>query len=389
MSEEFDGLLRYRLARLAAAVPDPLTEASGSLGPLTVRARPMSGSIGMAALAAVVLLAAVIGLRPTFSPPAASSSPAGSSSITAQVVVPDFVLSITVPKATWTTDEIIAATASLRYTGTSSRSATVSGNGFFAFGVSDSTGSRQVDPIWEDSCALEALTPGQVWTRSFYKTGAAYDAFALQFLHEPQFRLPAGSWLVTVYVDVGMSGCGTDVRNFSASVPIDVVDASTTETSVSPTAATATFPSTTTQPSREASPPVPSAPPCDPSQATLSPGGWGGAGGTMFAVIHVHLTSGPPCLMPAYPGVELVDAAGRVIASGPSRDESTVLVTDAIDLRLAWASWCAAPPPGPLRARLQIGAGQLEVSLPAGLVAPPCQGVPTSVYVEPVKPIGT
>jgi len=109
----------------------------------------------------------------------------------------------------------------------------------------------------------------------------------------------------------------------------------------------------------------------------------------MFAVIHIELASGPSCRMPAYPAVDLVDAAGRVIASGPSRDASTVLLSDAIDLRLAWASWCEKPPRGPLHARLQIAAGQAEVILPAGLVAAPCQGVPTSLGVEPVKPIGT
>lgn len=128
--------------------------------------------------------------------------------------------------------------------------------------------------------------------------------------------------------------------------------------------------------------------PCDPSQLSLSPGGWGGAGGTTFVILHVRLASGQPCLIPVGPPIDLLDSSGRVIASGPSRDPTTVVLATTIDLRMGWSSWCGSAPPRPLRARLHVGSGQSEVVLPSGVLAS-CQGVPTQIYVEPVQPVGT
>jgi hypothetical protein len=87
-----------------------------------------------------------------------------------------------------------------------------------------------VEPGWEDSCVAEPVQPGQVWTKSFYKSGAANSDFSSQFLHDPLFHLPAGSWSVTVDVSVGMRGCGVDVRSFSASLPITVTSATAAPT---------------------------------------------------------------------------------------------------------------------------------------------------------------
>src|SRR3954449_573066 len=82
---------------------------------------------------------------------------------------------------------------------------------------------------------------------------------------------------------------------------------------------------------------------CDPNQVRLSSGDWGPAAGTTFVILHVEFAPGSSCLIPGEPAVDLVDASGQVIASGPSRDPASFLPSEPADLRLAWASWCAAP----------------------------------------------
>jgi hypothetical protein len=159
-----------------------------------------------------------------------------------------------------------------------------------------------------------------------------------------------------------------------------------------PTPSPSTVPVAVPTPSVPPSPavvPSRAGPTCNPAQLAVAAGGWGGAGGTMFVLLHVRLASGAPCELPGYPAVELRDRAGQLVASGSSQDPSTVPLATTTDLRLAWASWCASPPPGPLRARLAIGSGFADVVLPAELTAAPCQGVPTGLYVEPALPHGT
>jgi hypothetical protein len=122
---------------------------------------------------------------------------------------------------------------------------------------------------------------------------------------------------------------------------------------------------------------------CDVGRLVISTGGWGGAGGTEFVVLHVELASGPPCLLPDSPAVSILDGTGAVLASGGPLDAATVDLVDTTDLRLGWSSFCAAPPAGALRARVTISGGSVEIPLPQGFVAS-CQGVATQVYVEPI-----
>src|SRR2546421_8279911 len=56
-----------------------------------------------------------------------------------------------------------------------------------------------------------------------------------------------------------------------------------------------------------------SGPRCATDQLSARTGDWGPAAGTTYVLIHVSLASGAPCALPAYPAVDLVDAAGAVI----------------------------------------------------------------------------
>lgn len=231
MSDDFDRRLQQRLARLAAAVPSSGVVATQPIARRPVAGATWVGSSGLVALATLALVAVVIGLRGGLTGPAASpSAVAGDAPVVAQTRVSDFVLTLTVPKATWSSDEVISATASLKYTGSVARTLGGAGNGLFAFGVSDSSGSRRVDPVWLDSCAPVTAAPGQVWTKAFYKSGAAYSSFGAQFLSDPKFHLPAGTWTITAYVKAdGCSLATADDVSLTAAVTIDVKESTSSQ----------------------------------------------------------------------------------------------------------------------------------------------------------------
>ena len=125
---------------------------------------------------------------------------------------------------------------------------------------------------------------------------------------------------------------------------------------------------------------------CRSTDLTLSSAEFGPAAGTTYAPIHVSLVNPRACRVPANPAAKIVDADGNTVAFGPGSAESVVVLGDPFDWRLAWSSWCGAPPKEPLSVELTMLHGDTaSVRLPAGLVAS-CQGVATTVYVEPANP---
>jgi photosystem II stability/assembly factor-like uncharacterized protein len=124
---------------------------------------------------------------------------------------------------------------------------------------------------------------------------------------------------------------------------------------------------------------------CTPGDVSLSVKGWGAAGGTTYAVLHATLVGHDPCRLPTAPAVEIVDAKGSLVASGPSLDDGTAPLISTLDLRLGWSSWCGPTPAAPLTVNMTLSSGILSTALPAGFGAS-CQGVPTGLFVEPVVP---
>lgn len=124
---------------------------------------------------------------------------------------------------------------------------------------------------------------------------------------------------------------------------------------------------------------------CAPIGTRLSVTGWGAAGGTTYAVVHVVLRGPQPCLMPTGPAVEILDAGGSKVVAGPSVGTDTAVLRAALDLRLGWASWCGSQPSAPLTLRLTLPTGDLTTALPVGFGAS-CQGVATKLSIEPVAP---
>jgi len=94
--------------------------------------------------------------------------------------------------------------------------------------------------------------------------------------------------------------------------------------------------------------------PCEAKDLSLTPGGWGGAAGTTYVVLHMDLVAGSACLVPGGPAVTLLDHDGAGLASAAATSDADVLVANRTDFRVGWASWCGAPPRGPLHLRLDL-----------------------------------
>lgn len=121
---------------------------------------------------------------------------------------------------------------------------------------------------------------------------------------------------------------------------------------------------------------------CTAEQVDLSSDSdWGPAAGTSYVDLHVRLVGSSACLLPASPAVQLIDAAGVKVASGPSRQSRQVTLSERLDFRLGWGSWCGPSPSGPLTVRLSLGSGIVSTTLPDGFHTG-CMGAPTNLFVD-------
>ncbi|MBI3751723.1 MAG: hypothetical protein HY263_08750 [Chloroflexi bacterium] len=128
--------------------------------------------------------------------------------------------------------------------------------------------------------------------------------------------------------------------------------------------------------------------PCVAADLLAWSGDWGAAAGTWYSEIAVLNVSGVDCLFPAGPTVELRDASGDIAiaseAGGPLPSPATFVLPagSSAGSWLAFANWCAAPPPLPLRADVVLGDSRLDVApMPdefATIPVPPCMGDPAA-----------
>lgn len=126
---------------------------------------------------------------------------------------------------------------------------------------------------------------------------------------------------------------------------------------------------------------------CAPEQLRLSITRMGPAAGSMVATFEVRLVSGDACRVTAWPGVVIVDAGDRVVASSQTNGDlpapTETLLRDRLEFHLYWGGWCDPRPVGPFTAEILL-LGDRAVSLELGRFGPSgCNGGPGSVGIEP------
>jgi len=92
-----------------------------------------------------------------------------------------------------------------------------------------------------------------------------------------------------------------------------------------------------------------SMPPCTAHDLVLVAGGWSGATGSEAGGATVINLSGTPCTVSGRPGVDLLDARGRVIAPGvdkPATGSDLVVLQPGgvAGVITVWQNWCGDPP---------------------------------------------
>ncbi len=121
-----------------------------------------------------------------------------------------------------------------------------------------------------------------------------------------------------------------------------------------------------------------SLPPCTARDLVLVAGGWSGATGSEGGGATVINLSGTPCTVSGRPGVDLLDARGRVIAKGvdkPTTGPDLVVLQrgGVAGVITVWQNWCGDPPRRPLSVRMSLpgDAGDLEATVHGWLGAGP------------------
>lgn len=109
-------------------------------------------------------------------------------------------------------------------------------------------------------------------------------------------------------------------------------------------------------------------------------GQWGAAAGSRGADVSVENAGSSPCVLPASPAVSLIDPAGSILlASSPGRTGPgpTIGPGETIGLSLVFSNWCDQSVSLPLRFRLALASGEIEIadlSVATSDQLPPCNG---------------
>ena len=201
---------------------------------------------------------------------------------------------------------------------------------------------------------------------------------------------------LVVVIAVGLWGLGRPSQPGVGSAP---PSSPTLGPSTSPSASASPSPS----PSSSPSPPSQSSPsaPVVACQAPALEGrilGWQGAAGSRIADVEVTNTSRRACLVRGTPGLQLVDASGRIlidsVAAGPSGEPHVAPADPTLELGPAGhlrtevqvSNYCGPSPSPPIAIALTLpsGGGRLVVMPGAGVssaeAAPPCLG-PTASHI--------
>lgn len=170
----------------------------------------MTRSTATAVLAAVTLLAGLLGAGCATSPAPATDPPV----LGAQRVDHGFVLSVAIPHLDWPAGEPIEVATTLTWTGAADTARIWgSGSGIVSFAFREIGGAgRTMAPAGTDDCVASAYVRGQPVMIPFSKSGGwsgddPNAAFYEQWFAERALRLPAGRWEMVVLASGMLAPC--------------------------------------------------------------------------------------------------------------------------------------------------------------------------------------
>jgi hypothetical protein len=133
---------------------------------------------------------------------ACSSAPNPSGVLHSETASGPFLLSVELPKSTWSAGEQIVGQATLQLTQGDARELTASGSGVIAFSYSEVSGRRHMDADWTADCGPHPISVSSPIGTMLKKSGGTgpddpdYD-FYMSFLRGPYVALPEGTWDIT------------------------------------------------------------------------------------------------------------------------------------------------------------------------------------------------
>ena len=187
------------------------------LGPMTGPGQP--GACGPGARASASALSSA-------SPTGAQAAPSGV--FVANATEAGFMLTFSMPRTTWSTDDSIEATAALVSTTEGTTRVGGSGHGLLGFAYAEVGGRRDIEPFWTLACGPYDLRTGVPFRSSLTKTGwwdpHGRDAdFYRGFFAGPSVHLPVGTWDITAVASfVEGARCDGAVHEMRATIRVTV-----------------------------------------------------------------------------------------------------------------------------------------------------------------------
>ena len=140
----------------------------------------------------------------------------------------DFELELTAGASEYAAGEPVDISASVTYRGPA-ESVTVTGVGDLVngFGIRQIDGPISIGPGWDEPCVQDELENGVPQVEPYRKSGgwSPDDPLAelyQAFFDDPEFRLPAGTYIITAYSEFYAGDCGGELVDLAASVVIRV-----------------------------------------------------------------------------------------------------------------------------------------------------------------------
>ena len=209
--------------------------------------------LGLGAAAALLLVAVLLAGPFARHPLPTGSDSAGSSlaGISATAERAGFRLDLRTDKRTYTTDEPITASATLTYTGPDETERLWHGNPLVTFQLTQIGGRLEMAGLIDPICTSTVVTRNVPIELSYGKmVGWNGDdpnaAFYKQWVNDPTFSLPAGTWELTATGAFQVGQCGAPIP-LEVSLRFTVTPASASATPVAHASATLVSPADTAQ----------------------------------------------------------------------------------------------------------------------------------------------
>jgi hypothetical protein len=219
--------------------------AGGYRSPPGPRARPLSVSIGLVAVAIIVVVGGLV-IRPQSVANSPSPTPARASDEPVAASADDgmFRLDLSTPRGTYGPNDAITPVTSVTYLGPDATQTMYHGASPVAFAIEEVGGSRRMSGGMDEPCLHTAVTRDAPALVPFQKAGEIGTGFDQAWFGDPVLRLPVGTWkiqaLLDVFVTDGTVTCGGLRHQVDVEIVVTVVG---DEQSVGPSGSPAATPS--------------------------------------------------------------------------------------------------------------------------------------------------